>query len=79
MPSIHLHLQPEQDARTRELARQLELSRSAYVRRAVDEFNARVERQLLADRFRKVSQQCREESLQVCREFEALDDLPAVT
>lgn len=79
MPSIHLQLEPEQDARTRALARHLELSRSAYIRRAVDEFNARIERQLLADRFRTASQRCRAESLQVCREFEALDDLPAAS
>ena len=79
MPSIHLQLAPEQDARTRQLARQLALTRSAYVRRAVDEFNARVERKLLADRFRRASQKCRAESLLVCREFEALDDIPSAT
>jgi predicted DNA-binding protein len=79
MPSIHLQLEPDQDARTRELARQLALTRSAYVRRAVEEFNARMERQLLADQMKQASRRCRQESLQVCREFEALVDLPETT
>ena len=74
MPSIHLQLEPGQDAKVRELARRLHLKRSAYIRKALDEFNARVERELLAKQFRSASEKCRDESLQVCREFEALDD-----
>lgn len=74
MPAIHLQLEEHQDAKTRELAQKLNLNRSAYIRRAVDEFNARVERELLAEQFKIASQNCRQESLQVCQEFEAIDD-----
>ena len=74
MPSIHLQLGDEQDAKTRELARRLSLNRSAYIRRAVDRFNAQVERELLAEQFRSASEKCRKESLAVCHEFESLQD-----
>ena len=42
MPSIHLQLADHQDTKARELARKLNLNRSAYIRRAVEEFNARL-------------------------------------
>ena len=76
MPSIHLQLPDHQAAKTRELAKKLSLNRSAYIRRAVEEFNVQVERELLAEQFRAASEKCREESLQVCREFEALQGGP---
>ena len=47
MPSIHLQLEEQLDTKTRELAQKLHLNRSAYIRKAVDEFNTRVERELL--------------------------------
>jgi len=74
VPSIHLKLASQQDAKTRELASKLNLNRSAYIRRAVDEYNARIEKELLAEQFRNASEKCRAESLKVCREFEALED-----
>ena len=74
MPSVHLQLGDQQDAKVRELARKLSMNRSAYIRRAVDEFNARIERELLAEQFRSASKKCSQESLQVCREFELLQD-----
>ena len=74
MPSIHLQLADHQDTKARELARKLNLNRSAYIRRAVEEFNVRTERELLAEQFRAASEKCREESLRVCREFEALHE-----
>ena len=76
MPSIHLQLPDYQDEKAKELAKKLNLNRSAYIRRAVEEFNVRMERELLAKQFRAASEKCREESLQVCREFEALQDGP---
>ena len=76
MPFIHIQIEEQQDAKTRELAQKLNLNRSAYIRRALEEFNAFVERELLAEQFKKASQQCRQESLQVCHEFEALEDEP---
>ena len=75
MPSIHLQLEDHQDAKTRELALKLHLNRSAYIRRAVDEFNARVERELLAEQFKAASEKCSRESLVVCSEFEGLQDV----
>ena len=78
MPSIHLQLESQQDTKTRELAMKLNMNRSAYIRQAVDEYNARVERKLLAEQFKNASQKCRQESLRVCREFEALEDEPGV-
>lgn len=74
MPSIHLQLGDQQAAKTRELARRLRMNRSAYIRRAVDQFNTRVERELLSEQFRSASEKCRQESLHVCREFESLQD-----
>ncbi len=74
MPTINLNLDGAQAARTLDLARRLKLNRSAYIRRAIDEFNAKVERELLAEQFRRASLKCREESLKVCHEFEALDE-----
>ena len=76
MPSIHLQLPDHQDAKAREIARKLNLNRSAYIRRAVEKFNVQVERELLAEQFRTASEKCREESLQVCREFDALQGGP---
>jgi predicted transcriptional regulator len=77
MPSIHLQLEEQLDTKTRELAQKLHLNRSAYIRKAVDEFNTRVERELLSEQFRAASKKCRQESLRVCHEFEAvLDSLP---
>ena len=56
MPSIHLNMDDRQDTKIRELARKLRLNRSAYIRRAVDELNTRVERQLLAEQFKAASE-----------------------
>ena len=74
VPSIHLQLEDRQDAKIRELARKLHLNRSAYIRRAVNEFNGRIERELLAEQFKAASEKCGQESVLVCREFEALQD-----
>ena len=74
MPFIHIQIEEQQDAKTRELAQKLNLNRSAYIRRALEEFNACVERELLAEQFKQASEQCRQESLRVCHEFEALED-----
>lgn len=75
MPSIHVQLEKQQDAKMRALAQKLNMNRSAYIRRAVDEFNTRIERELLAEQFKIASQKCRQESLQVCREFEAVEHI----
>ena len=79
MPAIHLQLEARQEAKTRELAHRLNLNRSAYIRKAVDAFNAQVERQLLAEQFKIASHTCRAESLRVCGEFEAFEDDPETT
>lgn len=73
MRTINLNLEDSQAARTLALARKLNLNRSAYIRHAIEAFNMKVERELLAEQFRQASLNCREESLEVCHEFEALE------
>lgn len=70
MPSIHIQLDESQDAKTRSLAKKLNMNRTNYIRHALDLFNAQMERKLL----REASEKCRDDSIQVCREFESLED-----
>jgi predicted transcriptional regulator len=76
MAQINLKLDDEQVERTTHLARQLCLKRAAYIRKAIDYFNEKTERELLAEQFKRASAKCRRESLKVCREFERIDKLP---
>jgi len=73
MLSIHIQLEESQYEKTRSLAKKLNIHRSTYIRRALDSFNLQIERRLLAEQFRKASKKCRDESIQVCREFESLE------
>jgi len=73
MPYINLQLSETQIARTTLLAKQLNISRTTYIRQAIEFFNQQTERRLLQEQFREASRQCREESLNVCREFEVAD------
>ena len=74
MPYVNINLEDTLAAKTLELAHKLKINRSAYMRKALDEYNAKVERELLAEQFRLASLRCREESLRVCQEFEVLDE-----
>lgn len=75
MAQINLKLDDEQVERTTRMARQLSLKRAAYIRKALDYFNEKTERELLAKQFERASSKCRQESLRVCREFERIAEL----
>lgn len=76
MAQINVKLNDEQSERTTRLARELCMKRAAYIRKALDYFNEKTERELLAERFQRASAKCRRESLKVCREFERIAELP---
>ena len=73
MSYINIQLPEEQIARTTALAKQLNMSRATYIRQAIESFNQQTKRRLLAEQFREASRRCKEESLNVCREFEVAD------
>jgi len=74
MKQIHLKLEDAQVERTTQLAKELSLNRTAYIRCALDHYNEKIERELLSARFRHASAQCRDEILRVCGEFGLLDE-----
>ena len=79
MAQIHLRLEDEQAKRTTRLAQHLSMKRAAYIREAIDYFNEKMERELLAKQLQQASAKCRRESLKVCREFEQVAELPEGT
>jgi len=74
MPYVNLNLPDEMLEKATKYAKKLHLKRSAFLRKAIDRHIAQTERELLADQFRKASEKCRDESLAICREFEAIED-----
>ena len=73
MSQINLKLDPEQLAKTDYLAKRTSKTRTAYIREAIAQYNANVEREVLARRFLDASMKCRGESFEVAREMEAAD------
>lgn len=73
MAQINLKLDERQVERTTQLAKQLNMKRAAYIRKAIDAFNSKTERSLLSQRLKAASAKCRGESLKVCHEFEQVD------
>lgn len=73
MAQINLKLDERQVKRTTQLAKQLNMKRAAYIRKAIDVFNNKTERALLSQQLQTASAKCRKESLKVCREFELVD------
>lgn len=76
MPNINLSLPEEQLVKATKIAAMLSLNRSAYLRQAIDYYIAKTERKILAQKFKEASIKCRDESLRVCKEFEAMDHIP---
>ncbi len=74
MPYVNLNLPEEMLEKATKYAKELHLKRSAFLRKAIDRYLVQTERELLAEQFRKASEKCRDESLAVCREFEAIED-----
>lgn len=73
MAQINLKLDSEQLDKTDYLAKCTSTTRTAYIREAIAQYNASVEREVLAKRFLDVSMKCRGESLEVSQEMEAAD------
>lgn len=76
MAQVNLNIPEEKLKKVTELAKQLNLNRSAYLRQAIDYYMQKTERELLAKQFSEASKKCRDESLSVCREFENIDHVP---
>jgi len=75
MIQLNLKLGETLAERTTQLAKRLGMKRTAYIRQALDEFNEKNAKILLAEQFHQASAKCREESLKVCQEFERIDNL----
>ncbi len=76
MPNINLNLPEEQLAKATRIATMLSLNRSAYLRKAIDYYIQKTEREILAKKFKEASTRCRDESLRICKEFESIDHIP---
>lgn len=76
MPYINLNIPDHLLTKATELAKAFNVNRSVYLRKAIDEYVKKTERELLARRVKRASEKCREESLAVCREFENIDKIP---
>lgn len=73
MSQINLKLDSEQLARTDYLAKCVSMTRTAYIREAIAEYNANVEREVLTEKFLNASLKCRKDSILVNREMEAAE------
>jgi hypothetical protein len=57
-----------------EIIGKLHTNRNKYINNAIDHYNKLMERELLAEQLKLESSICREESMNVLREFEQLND-----
>ena len=76
MAYINLNIPDKQIKELDTLAKKLKTNRSAYIRKAIDYYLRKTEREFLVEQFKQASEKCREESLMVCREFENIDKIP---
>ena len=76
MSYVNLNIPHEQLLKVTRLAEKLKLNRSAYIRKAINHYIRKTERELLAEQFKHASEKCRDESIVVCREFENVDNIP---
>ncbi len=76
MPSIHLDLTDSQLDKATEIAARFSLKPEAYLLLAIDYFNRKKERELLAEQFKTASEKTRSESQLVCEEFDEIDEIP---
>ena len=68
---------PEELLKTiRQCAKSLYVSRSTYIRRAIERMNRQTQAQLRAKREAEASKKVRKESLRVNREFAAIEQAP---
>jgi predicted transcriptional regulator len=73
MAQINLKLDSEQLAKTDYLAGCRSTTRTSYIREAIAQYNAIIEREVLARKFLDASMKCRGENLKVNREMEAAE------
>ncbi|NUO78544.1 hypothetical protein HUU05_00580 [candidate division KSB1 bacterium] len=76
MPSVNLNLSDSQLNKATEIAARFSLQPEAYLLLAIDYFNRKKERELLAEQFKTASEKTRSESLLVCEEFDEIDEIP---
>jgi metal-responsive CopG/Arc/MetJ family transcriptional regulator len=74
MKSISLKLKKELLLETDALLEQLDKSRNKYINEALDFYNQYQKRKLIAAQLEKESALISEDSMQVLKEFEALED-----
>ncbi len=73
MSYINLKLDATDLDQTDYLRAQLGKTRTAYIREAIQTYNAHVERDLLAQQFKEASEKCRQENAAVGRELAAAE------
>ena len=76
MPNVNLNISEEQFVKLNHLVQKLKLNRSAYIREAINHYLKKTELELLAEQFKKASRKCRDDSINVCREFENIYYIP---
>ena len=76
MAAISLHLSDELAEASGEFARALQVSRSEYIRRAIERMNRETRAMLRARRMAESSRRVRDESLRVNAEFAAFEQDP---
>ena len=76
MGAISLKLPDDVLETSRRCADTLHLSRSAYIRRAVERMNRQTQALLRARRLAEASKKVRKESMRVNREFAAIEQAP---
>ncbi len=76
MGAISLKLPDDVLETSRRCADTLNLSRAAYIRRAIERMNRQTQALLLARRLAEASKKVRKESMRVNREFAAIERTP---
>lgn len=74
MKTISLKIDDQIFEQTETLVKLQKKPRNRYINEALDYFNKMQEREALKEQFRISSLLCREESMKVLKEFEALED-----
>lgn len=74
--ALSLKLDESTYAKAEEIRKRLKLPRNAYIRKAVNHYNALYARKLLEKQYRKASQRLGAAHLEYLQETELLEDLP---
>lgn len=74
MKNISLKLQDRVFQEAEELLKQLKISRNSYINQAIEHYNELQKRKLLAQQLKKESAMVAENSMEVLKEFEQIED-----